>query len=111
MPFFNLAARPVRRLAPGVTLRAVWGKRMLMSFLDLEPNAEIPLHTHPHEQMGVGLAGRFELTIGEETRTIAPGNPYWIPSGVPHRAVALDEGARALDIFSPPREDYKEENP
>ncbi|MBI3946668.1 MAG: cupin domain-containing protein [Armatimonadetes bacterium] len=111
MPFFDLESRPALRPVPGVTLRAVWGERMLMSFLDLEPNAEIPTHSHPHEQVGVGLSGVFALTIGEETRHIRPGDPYCIPSGVPHRAVALAEGARALDVFSPPREDYQKETP
>jgi quercetin dioxygenase-like cupin family protein len=31
---------------------------------------------------------------------------YTIPGGVTHRVVALEEGAKALDIFHPVREDY-----
>jgi len=109
MPFFDLSQRPERNPVPGIAMRTVWGERMLMAFFDLEPGAEIPEHAHPHEQMGIGLAGAFELTIGGESRRIGPGDPYWIPSGTPHRAVASDEGARVLDIFSPVREDYQGE--
>ena len=44
-----------------------------------------------------------------EARTIRPGDAYLIPSGVEHSATAVGGPARALDIFSPPREEYKKE--
>jgi len=57
--------------------------------------------------MGIVLSGKFELTIGEESRLLKEGDAYLIPSNVEHSARALENQARALDIFSPPREDYK----
>ncbi|OYW24966.1 MAG: cupin [Planctomycetales bacterium 12-60-4] len=77
-----------------------------LSYLEMEAGAEIPLHHHPHEQGGILLSGRMELTIGDETRVVEPGALYLIPPNVPHRAVAVGGPAVVLDVFSPVREDY-----
>ena len=52
------------------------------------------------------LEGEFELTIDSDVRMIKKGDAYLVPSGVVHRAVATSGKALALDIFSPPREDF-----
>lgn len=106
MGIFDLQKRPAREIFPGVRIRTVWGERIMMSFVEFDPEGEVPLHHHPHEQMGMGLEGEFELIINGEAYRITPGTPYWIPSGVPHRAKPVGGPAKALDIFSPPREDY-----
>lgn len=80
----------------------------MLSYLEMDDGAEVPLHSHPHEQGGVLLTGRMQLTIGDETRICEPGSLYLIPSNVPHRAVAVDGPATVLDVFSPIREDYAE---
>ena len=48
----------------------------------------------------------MELQIGSESRVLEPGEYYIIPPGTPHQARAVGGPARALDIFSPIREDY-----
>lgn len=106
--FFDLSQQPTREIFPGVTITTAWGAELMMSFVLFDrADALVPTHTHPHEQMGMGLEGQFELTIGEESRIIRQGDSYWIPSGVPHSARSVNGAARALDIFHPPREDYK----
>ncbi len=78
----------------------------MLSYLEMEAGAEVPLHAHPHEQAGMLLQGKLQLTIGEETQIMEPGSMYIVPGGVPHRAVAIDGPVLVLDIFSPIREDY-----
>ena len=78
----------------------------MLSLLEMEEGAVIPLHSHPHEQAGILLEGQMDLTIGEETRRCQPGTSYIIPGNTPHRAVAIGGPAQVLDIFSPIREDY-----
>ena len=51
--------------------------------------------------------GEFEFTIGGETKTLGQGDAYVIPGGVEHSLVGNDGWSLALDIFSPPREEYK----
>jgi quercetin dioxygenase-like cupin family protein len=108
MPHFDIPSTPPQTLAPGITIRTAWGDRIMLSFLDFEKEgATVPPHQHDHEQMGMGLEGVFELVIDGESRLIRPGDVYLIPSGVQHSATARGGPARALDIFSPPREEYK----
>lgn len=109
MPFFDLDRQPTREIFPGVTVTTAWGEHVMLSFVRFAyAGALVPEHSHPHEQLGIGLEGEFELTIGGETRVIRPGDAYWIPGGVPHSARSVGGPARALDVFHPPREDYME---
>lgn len=94
-------------LAPGVTLRTMWGDRIMMSMVEIAPHAVVPMHSHPNEQAGVVMQGEFQFTIGGETKTLRQGDAYLIPGGVEHEVKGSDGWSMALDIFSPPREDYK----
>ncbi len=108
MDYFNdLENREVRELAPGVKARTFWGDKMLLSIVDVDPHAVVPMHSHPHEQAGTVISGCLEFTIGGETRWLEVGESYIIPGGVEHKAVAGDEPTRVLDVFSPVREDYQ----
>ncbi len=53
------------------------------------------------------LEGVAEFIVGEERRTVGPGQMWRIPGGVPHQVIAGDRPVRALDVFRPIREDYK----
>jgi quercetin dioxygenase-like cupin family protein len=79
---------------------------MMLSYVELAPHAVVEEHSHPHEQVGMVLEGRAIFYIGGEEKTLGKGDRYLIPGGVKHRVVALAEGAKALDIFSPIRQDY-----
>ena len=87
-------------------MRTPHGEHLMLSHVEIEAGYEVPLHSHPHEQGGILLSGKMELTIGDETRLVQPGEMYFIPGDVPHRAVAVDGPVTALDVFSPIREDY-----
>jgi quercetin dioxygenase-like cupin family protein len=80
----------------------------MLSYLEMDEGAVIPLHDHPHEQGGMLLEGKLELTIGDETRVVDAGSMFIIPPNVPHKAVAIGGPALVLDVFSPIREDYAE---
>ncbi|MCA8997176.1 MAG: cupin domain-containing protein [Planctomycetaceae bacterium] len=108
MPFINLEDYPVVSPVPGCRMRTPHEQQLMLSYLEMDEGAEIPLHHHPHEQGGILLKGRMELTIGDETRTVEPGELYLIPANIPHRAVAVGGPATVLDVFSPVREDYAE---
>ena len=91
---------------PGVDIFTAAGNQIMLSLVEFEPGAIVELHQHPHEQMGMLLEGDLEFTIGGETHHLKPGDMWRIPGGVEHRAVAGDQGVKALDVFSPIREDY-----
>jgi quercetin dioxygenase-like cupin family protein len=105
--FFTQRDGARRQLFPGVDARVVWGNHLMLSVVDLKPHAQVDEHSHPHEQMGIVVEGRAEFTIGAETRVLGPGDTYLMPSGVRHKVIALDSPVRAIDVFYPPREEYK----
>lgn len=92
---------------PGFLIRVVWGERLMLSHVTLQPHSVAPLHSHPQEQMGIVLEGGFEMTIGDETRLLKKGDMYLVPSNITHGGTTHTERALILDVFSPPREDYK----
>jgi quercetin dioxygenase-like cupin family protein len=108
MPFIDIDAVPALTVLPGCRLRTPYGQNIMLSYLEMESGAVVPLHHHPHEQAGMLLKGRMELTIGDETRVVEAGSMFLIPPNTPHRAVAVDGPAVVLDVFSPIREDYAE---
>ena len=107
MPFFVIDEQPQKKIFDSAKIRTLHGEKIMMSFVDLEPNSVVAEHSHPHEQMGMVLEGTFELTIDGDTRILKKGDAYLIPSNVKHSARAFEAPAVALDIFSPPRENYK----
>ena len=108
MGFIDLSTIPPISPVPGCRLRTPFGQNLMLSYLEMDAGAEVPLHSHPHEQGGMLLSGRMQLTIGDETRICEAGSMFLIPGGVLHRAVAIDGPCRVLDVFSPVREDYAE---
>ena len=47
------------------------------------------------------------MGIESEVKLLKPGDMYIIPGGVEHYARCGDTPAKALDIFSPVREEFK----
>ena len=108
MPYFcDLENREAKEIVPGVRIRTFWGAEMLLSSADIDANAVLPLHSHPHEQTGTVISGEFELTIAGETRWLKAGESFVIPGGVEHGGRTGNIPAKIVDVFSPVREDYK----
>ena len=104
MPFYDASEVERNEIAPGVTIRTMWGDRVMMSLVETAPNAVVPNHNHPHEQAGIMVQGEFEMTIGGETRLLRAGDAYVIPGGVEHSVKCGDGlGARAGHLLSAPR--------
>src|SRR5487761_940198 len=108
MPIFNIGDISPFEILPGVHIRAPFGKHLMLSYLELDRDAVVPLHQHPHEQGGIVLKGKVELTMGNEVMITEEGSMYIIPPNMLHKAVAVDGPAVVLDVFSPVREDYAE---
>ena len=95
--------------AEGIEMRVISGEKMTMVFFHVEPGAEIPEHSHPHEQMGTVLKGSIELTIDKDKRIVNQGEAYHVRSNVVHSGRCLGSASEVLEVFSPPREDYLQE--
>jgi quercetin dioxygenase-like cupin family protein len=93
-------------LAAGVTGRPLFGEGAMINLIELQPGSVVPLHSHPHEQLGIVLRGMQALVIDGEAHELGPLEGYVLPGGVEHSAYCGPEGALVVDIFQPVREDY-----
>ena len=108
--FFNLnddSQGLFRELAPGLTTRIFAGEQAMISVVSFEPNAEGTLHSHPEEQWGVMLEGDGLRTQGGEQIPVKAGDFWRTPGDVEHTLKAGPNGAKVLDVFSPPRDEYR----
>lgn len=108
--FFNLhdpSQGIARELAPGLSTRIFSGEHAMLSVVRLDPDAEGTLHHHPEEQWGVMLEGSGVRTQGGEQVAVSAGDFWRTPGNMPHTMRAGPEGCTVLDVFSPPREDYR----
>lgn len=105
MPFLKLAQVPVTDIIEGYHAQFIHTNSMTLSFINVDANSALPLHSHPHEQVSQVIEGKFQLTVNGEVRVLEPGDIAVIPSNTQHGGVAITN-CKLLDVFSPVREDY-----
>jgi quercetin dioxygenase-like cupin family protein len=97
-----------RKLADGIEARIFPGEQLMISVVRCEPHASGSVHGHPEEQWGVLLEGSCtRIQDGHEVEAVA-GDFWYTPGGVPHGVRTGAEGCVILDIFSPPRAEYRQ---
>jgi len=96
---------PIEMLDGVVRRTLVSGDHLTLVQFTLSPGAEVPQHTHPHEQAGTVADGRIHIEIGDESWELGPGASYLIPGGAPHFVRAVD-AATLVEVFSPVREEF-----
>jgi quercetin dioxygenase-like cupin family protein len=106
MPFIDVNKIQPIEISPGIRIRTPHLNQLMLSYLEMDEGTAVPRHNHPHEQGGILLKGKLELTIGDEVRVVEPGSLFLIPANVYHKAVAVSGPVVVLDVFSPIREDY-----
>ncbi len=104
----NLESQGIaRKLADGLSARVFVGENAMLSVVKIEPNSSGNIHSHDEEQWGVLIEGEcIRIQGGEEIRAKA-GDFWHTPGGVTHGIRTESIGAVVLDIFSPPRPEYK----
>ena len=96
-----------RQLGEGISTRIFVGDQAMLSVVTIEPNATGTVHSHPQEQWGVLLEGECVRIQGDEEILMKAGDFWHTPAGVPHGIRTGDSRAVVLDIFSPPRDEYR----
>ena len=98
-----------RILGEGISTRIFCGDQAMLSIVTIGPNAKGKIHSHPQEQWGFLIEGSGIRIQGNEKIVINKGDFWQTPGGVAHGIIGGSEGAKVLDIFSPPRDEYKVE--
>ncbi len=94
-------------IVPGVLGKSSWGNDIMLTFIYHEPNQRHGTHTHTFEQAGIIISGEKYIQIGDESRLLQPGDAYIVPAGVEHGSYTTESACVNMDIFTPPRDDYK----
>ena len=103
--FGSLAKIPPKQITDKISGRMMAGEQGMVVWWDMKAGAHAGAHAHPNEQLVWMLKGRMELRIGDEKRTMGPGDVAVIPGGVNHEAW-FPEDTQVIDVFCPPREDF-----
>lgn len=96
-----------RQLGDGITTRIFVGDNVMLSVVRVAPHSSGTVHSHPEEQWGVLLEGECIRIQGEDEVQMKAGDFWCTPGGISHGIRTGASGATILDIFSPPREEYK----
>ncbi len=99
---------PKEDVSDNLARRLITGDRMMLAHVYLKKGCIVPRHSHENEQITYILEGGLRFWIGadeSETLDVLAGEVLHIPSGVLHKAEALED-TLDVDIFSPPRQDW-----
>ncbi|MFN2578993.1 MAG: cupin domain-containing protein [Pyrinomonadaceae bacterium] len=99
---------PAEPLSDLLSRKLITGDRMMLAHVYLKKGCVVPRHSHDNEQITYILEGGLRFWIGgDEAQVIdvLAGEVLQIPSGVQHKAEALED-TLDVDIFSPPRQDW-----
>ncbi|MEA2036756.1 MAG: cupin domain-containing protein [Nanoarchaeota archaeon] len=106
MTFKSLEGIGEKEIIPGYKVKFIHSQSMTFAYWDIEKDAPLPEHSHPNEQVANILEGKFQLTIGDQTKVLGKGEVAIIYSNVKHSGKAITK-CKILDVFHPVREDYK----
>ena len=91
---------------PGLIARGLTGEEATLAQIELEPNVDVPEHSHVNEQIGILTDGSMTFRIGDEEKELQPGATWVIPARVPHSVTAGPGGAALIEVFVPRRDDW-----
>jgi quercetin dioxygenase-like cupin family protein len=105
-PFVRGAEAAWETTAAGVRRQVLGhGDDLMIVRVEFEAGAVGAVHHHPHRQATYVVAGRFEITLGDERRTLGAGDCFFAAAEVPHGVRALEAGT-LIDTFTPARADF-----
>jgi len=82
-----------------------YGGHLMLVEVSFKKGGVGAIHAHPHEQVSYIAKGSFEVTNGPEKKVLKQGDSFYVPGGVKHGTVALED-AIIVDSFTPLREDF-----
>ena len=81
------------------------GKNSMVTKMLYKSTDNVPVHSHPNEQSGYVISGKYRLKFDEYNKILESGDSYTIPANVEHN-IEIIEAGEIVDVFTPPRQDY-----
>ena len=106
LPFILNAKTPVETVGQGLTRQILGYNDEIMAVRAIfEEGAIGEMHKHPHSQVAFVVSGKFDVTVGDETKTLTAGDSFYVAPETMHGAVCKEAGV-LIDMFSPVRKDF-----
>jgi quercetin dioxygenase-like cupin family protein len=93
------------QLSPTFARQVIHSDTMTVARVYLQKGCSVPEHSHHNEQISMMEQGSVKFVMGGQELVLRAGQILRIPPNVPHSAEALEDSI-AVDLFSPPREDW-----
>jgi quercetin dioxygenase-like cupin family protein len=82
-----------------------YGPESMITKMLYKSEDNVPFHSHPNEQIGYVVTGKYRIKLSDYDQEIGPGDSYSIPVNMEH-SIEVIEAGEVLDFFTPPRDDY-----
>jgi quercetin dioxygenase-like cupin family protein len=106
MTLYNWNQIEKEQLNPQFARQVIHGEKMTVARIHLSKGAVVPPHRHPSEQITMLEHGKVRFTIAGDHTVLEPGQALVTPSEALHSVEALEDSL-AMDLFAPPREDWR----
>ena len=81
------------------------GQKSMVTRMNYRVGDNVPLHSHPNEQSGYVISGKYRIKYQDINEVLNSGDSYSVPENVEHSWEVLEDG-EVIDTFIPPRQDY-----
>ena len=81
------------------------GQKSMVTRMNYKVGNNVPLHSHPNEQSGYVISGKYRIKYQNINEILNPGDSYSIPENIEHSWEVIENG-EVIDVFTPPRQDY-----
>ncbi|MBU1012083.1 MAG: cupin domain-containing protein [Bacteroidetes bacterium] len=81
------------------------GKKSMVTKMNYKIGDQVPVHSHPNEQSGYVISGKYKIKFQTYDELLYPGDSYSIPENIDHTWEVIEAG-EVIDVFTPPRLDY-----
>jgi quercetin dioxygenase-like cupin family protein len=81
------------------------GEHLMIVEFTFCKGAEVPWHSHIHEQSSFILKGKLKLLLEDEEIILSSGMSSIVHPNIKHKAIALEDTVD-INAFTPIREDY-----
>ena len=81
------------------------GEKSMVTKMNYKMGDQVPVHSHPNEQSGYVISGKYKIKFLNYDQILNPGDSYSIPENIDHSWEVIEAG-EVVDVFTPPRQDY-----
>jgi quercetin dioxygenase-like cupin family protein len=106
MTLYRWAEVEKEQMNPLCARQVIHTRTMTVARIHLARGAVVPMHQHANEQITMLDRGRLRFLIDDREIILEAGESLEIPPHAPHSVEALEDSL-AVDLFSPPREDWQ----